>query len=94
MAANPEYGLYGQATVRLRLDDQKPFVQRWSESTDNKALFAPNGAASATQLTKAERLLFEFTPFQSGATTVTFDVRGLDKLLDKVTGACKGKSRR
>jgi len=86
-AANPELGLFDRATVRLRIDDGKPYSERWSESTDDEALFAPP-ISLARRLAHAERLTYQFTPFNSSPVTVAFTVKGLDQVLQKVADAC------
>jgi hypothetical protein len=90
MAATVEYG-YGSHTVRLRLDDARPFRERWSQSTDNEALFAPRAASLARKIAAARTLLFEFTPFNASPQTVEFDVQGLDKFLPGIEAACQSK---
>lgn len=83
-----EWGLFQQATVRLRLDEDKPTRQTWSESTDGKALFAPRAVTLARRLAGASTLRFEFTPFQASPQTVTFHLDGLASRLPQVAGAC------
>ena len=87
-AANPEIGLHNEARVRIRLDDAAPRRQRWSESTNNEALFAPGAISLAKQLAKASTLRFEFTPFNSSSQVVTFDVRGFDRVIGEIAKPC------
>lgn len=94
LSTNPELGRYDEYTVRLRFDNGKPIIQRWSESTDNKALFAPNGLSAARMIAKADRMLFEFTPFNARPAIAEFKVAGLASKLDKVTAACGKPGRR
>lgn len=75
-------------SVRVRLDASVPLRQEWTRSTDYKALFAPDAITFARQLTKARDFIFEFTQFQEGPRTVTFDVSNLDAKLKKVADAC------
>lgn len=91
VSANPELGLYNQYTVRLRFDNNKPISQRWSGSTDNTALFAPQSTKLAKQINKSEKMLFEFTPFQMSPQVVEFDVKGLEPYLKKIAETCKWK---
>ena len=91
MSAMPEYGLYNENTVRIRVDDNKPYKERWSESTDNEALFAPNAIGLAKKLNKAERMLFEFTPYNSNSQLAEFDVRGLNYYLSEIADTCNWK---
>ena len=78
-------------TVRVRIDDRAAERQRWTDSTDDKALFAPSPLQLARDLTKAKTLRLEFTPFQASPATVIFDVTGLDHHIGKVAAACKWK---
>jgi len=78
--------------VRIRFDDSSPERQFWSESTDHRAIFAPDAVTFARALTKARKLLFEFTPFEERARTVSFEVSGLDGKLQKIAAACDWES--
>jgi type VI secretion system protein VasI len=89
MAANPELGLYNEHTVRIRVDATTPTTQRWSQSTNNEALFAPQPIALARRLVAGERLVFEFTPFNAGRAVAEFDIRGLRPGLREVATTCK-----
>lgn len=88
MSATPEYGLYNEHTVRIRLDSNKPFKERWGEATNREALFAPRPIQLAKNLAKAKTMLFEFVPFNANPTTITFNVEGLDQHLSEVAKAC------
>jgi hypothetical protein len=88
MPAQPEYGKFEEATVRLRLDNRAPETEVWSESTDGKALFAPDAMALIPKLATAKRLRFEFTPFNSSGVLAEFSISGLDAYIGKIAGAC------
>ncbi len=75
-------------TVRLRFDDEKPITQHWSESTDSKALFAPNAILLAKQLSDHNKFTFEFTPFQGNPAIAVFELDGISKHIGKVEKAC------
>ncbi len=83
-----EYGQFGTHSVRVKYDDAAPVRQRWTESTDNVALFSPAPAAMLKQLTKSEIFLFEFTPFQETAKTAKFNLAGLKSQLQTVASIC------
>lgn len=76
------------ATVRLRIDTLPAMRENWGESTDNKALFAPNPIALARRLAKGRVLLFEFTPFNASPTSTRFDLTELSDLITEVSTAC------
>ena len=91
MSPNPEYGKFNSATVRIRLDNEKPFKQTWKESTDGKALFAPKAISLAKKLNKSDKMLFEFTPYNSNPQLVELDVRGLEPYLMELSKTCNWK---
>jgi hypothetical protein len=74
--------------VRVKFDESSPMRQTWGKSTDDKALFAPDAITFARTLTKTKTFLLEFTPFQEGTRTISFDVTKLDEKLGKVSDAC------
>ena len=88
VSPNPEYGLYNKSTVRIRLDDNKFLKQRWSESTNGEALFAPKAISLARKLNKSRTMLFEFTPYNSNSQLAEFDVRGLEPYLKELSKTC------
>lgn len=88
---NPEYGLSNEATVKLRLDDKKPFQQTWGLSTDGKALFASFPIPMAIHLYSAKKLTVSFVPFNSSPAIAEFDVRGIDKHLPELAKTCGWK---
>lgn len=83
-----EYGETDSAKVRVKYDDGSPIGERWSKATSGDALFSPAANTFAKKLATSQTFMFEFTPFQKSAETVTFNVRGLDKHLGKVASAC------
>ena len=91
VSANPELGLYNEFTVRIRLDKNKPFKQRWGESTNGEALFAPRAIALAKKINKSKKMLFEFTPYNSNSQLAEFDVRGLEPYLKELADTCNWK---
>jgi hypothetical protein len=74
--------------IRIKFDGSAPVRQSWGKSTDGQALFVPDAITFARQLTTAKTFLLEFTPFQEGTRTVSFDVTKLDDKLRKVSDAC------
>ena len=64
-------------TVSLTFDDQPAQTERWPDSADHDALFAPNGRALIDQITQARTLRFGFTPHNASAVTAEFQVEGL-----------------
>lgn len=91
MSPNPEVGNYNKATVRLRLDEGKPFRQSWNESTNGESLFAPRSIQLTKKINKSKKMLFEFTPYNSNPQLAEFDVRGLEPYLKELANTCKWK---
>jgi len=87
MAASVEYDTE-RHTVRLRFDEGNPTTQRWSESTDHEALFAPNPTQLAKQMLGSKALTFQFTPFNASPAIARFNLQGLGSHLQKVASAC------
>jgi len=78
-------------TVRIGLDDAPERVERWPDSADHDALFAPDGSALARQLTGASTLQFGFTPHNASPVVAHFNVAGLAELLDSASRDCGWK---
>lgn len=88
MAADVEEGNYDGATVRIRLDDSPAETLNTGRSTDDEALFFENAPQLISRLERAERLLFQFTPFNASPTETSFDLRGLSEVLPQLRAAC------
>jgi type VI secretion system protein VasI len=88
MAAEVETGNFDGATVRIRLDDSAAETLNTSRSTDDKALFFENAPQLISRLEQAERLLFQFTPFNAAPAETSFDLRGLSEVLPELRAAC------
>jgi len=91
MPAAVERGDLEGHTVRVRFDDGEAQRQRWSQSTDSKALFARNAVQMARRIAKAKTLRLEFTPFNASPVIATFDVSGFDQHIGRVAAACGWK---
>jgi hypothetical protein len=75
-------------TVRLRYNDQPAPDERWSEATDDEALFAPDGIAMARRIAAAETMRFEFKPFMGDPQAATFHLAGVSSVVGHVAQAC------
>jgi hypothetical protein len=80
--------ILNDGNVRVKFDQSSPSRQTWGKSTDDKALFVPDAITFARELTNAKVFLLEFTPFQEGSRTVSFDVTNLGPRLKKISDAC------
>lgn len=91
MSLRPELGHFQKYTVRYRFDNNSPISELWSESTDDKAVFAPRPTAFLKRVAQAKNLSIEVTPFHSNPGVATFHVDGFSEPLAKITEACRGR---
>lgn len=89
MYPDVEYGHDG-STVRVRFDKTKAFRQRWSKSTDGKALFSPYPKSFFRQMRKHKTLWFQFTPYNSSSISTYFNVgEGINRLSKAISRGCR-----
>ncbi len=75
-------------TVRVAFDDEAGTHERWPDSVEHDALFAPDGQAMATRLLAARQMRFTFSPHNAVPVTATFDVAGLAQHLAPIAKRC------
>jgi hypothetical protein len=75
-------------TVTYSLDGGATRSERWPDSMDHDALFAPDGAAFAAALARASTLRFGYTPHNAAPVTTEFAVAGIGELLDSAAKPC------
>jgi hypothetical protein len=78
-------------TVHLTFDDQPEATERWADSSDHDALFAPNGAAFAHRLTGTNVLKVGYSPHNAPRAVAEFHVGGLAALLEPAARQCGWK---
>ena len=78
-------------TVTVSVDDEPLKTERWPDSDDHDALFAPDGAAFAQRLLHAHTLRFGYSPHNANDVVAHFHVSGLAELIDPVAKECGGK---
>jgi hypothetical protein len=76
-------------TISIAFDNEAATTQRWMDSEEHDALFAPNGAAFARRLAQSHTLRFGFTPHNAAPVTMQFSTAGFDKILERVAGQCR-----
>jgi type VI secretion system protein VasI len=81
------YNLDG-ATVTIRLDENKAFRVRMSESTDGEALFFSDAKEIIQRMTKHQQMLFQFVPFNASPTMTTFPISDLEDTIKPLRAAC------
>jgi hypothetical protein len=75
-------------TVKLEFDARPSAHERWPDSVEHDALFAPDGRAFVEQLASSQALRFTFAPHNAGPAAALFDVRGLKEKM-AATRACQ-----
>jgi hypothetical protein len=75
-------------TVTVSVDGEPIRTEHWTDADDHTALFAPDGAAFAKRLRRAQQLEFSYTPHNSQMVTVRFHVAGLDALSAPAVKTC------
>jgi hypothetical protein len=78
-------------TVRVSFDGEPDVTERWADSDDHDALFAPDGAAFALRLLTAQKLRFSYTPHNAPRAVVEFETSGLDSLIAPAAKQCGWK---
>ena len=80
-------------TVRIQFDGGAVATERWADSSEHDALFAPNGAAFVQRLVSARQLKFGFSPHNADPVVATFEVDGLAAHLASAARQCGWKNR-
>jgi hypothetical protein len=75
-------------TVRFSFDGNPDVTERWPDSEEHDALFAPNGAAFAHRVAAARELRFGFKPHNAPPVTAHFTVAGLSALIEPAAREC------
>ena len=75
-------------TVRVAFDDEDGTHERWPDSVEHDALFAPDGQAMAARLLAARQMRFTFSPHNAAPVTATFEVGGLAEHLGPIAKRC------
>ena len=75
-------------TVRVAFDGAAGTHERWPDSVEHDALFAPDGKAMAARLLAANQMRFTFSPHNAAPVTATFEVAGLGELLKPIAKRC------
>lgn len=75
-------------TVTFAFDDEAGTSQRWPDSAEHDALFAPDGAAFAQRVAHASTMRIGYTPHNATPVVAAFHVSGLAPLMDSVAKEC------
>ncbi|MDP1545269.1 MAG: type VI secretion system-associated protein TagO [Anaerolineales bacterium] len=86
--SNVEYGRYNKATVRVRFDQNQAFETITSESTTGEALFFRDPHQMIISMLRSNEMVFGFTPFNANPAVTTFDLRGLENVIEPLKQSC------
>jgi hypothetical protein len=78
-------------TVSFGFDNDPLRNERWTDSEEHDALFAPDGALFARRIVDAHALSFGYTPHNAAPVVARFQVSGLGDRIEPVAAACGWK---
>jgi hypothetical protein len=81
----------GLHSVRLTFDDGGDSEERWPDSAEHDALFAPDGTALARRISSAHHLRFGFSPHNADPVQVDFDLGDAATVVSHVAKTCGWK---
>jgi Type VI secretion system VasI, EvfG, VC_A0118 len=74
--------------VTVSFDEEPARTERWLDSDDHDALFAPDGVAFVQRVARARSLAFGYTPHNSPSVVARFQVNGLHELIVPAAKEC------
>ena len=81
----------GLHSVRLTFDGAPESDERWPDSAEHDALFAPDGTALARRISTAHHLRFGFSPHNADPVQVDFDLGDAGSVVATVAKTCGWK---
>jgi hypothetical protein len=78
----------GLHSVRLTFDDAAGSEERWPDSAEHDALFAPDGTALARRISSAHHLRFGFSPHNADPVQVDFELGDAAAVMSHVAKTC------
>ena len=81
----------GLHSVRLTFDGAAGSEERWPDSAEHDALFAPDGTALARRISSAHRLRFGFSPHNADPVQVDFELGDAATVMSHVAKTCGWK---
>lgn len=76
--------------VTSRIDKEAAVTTRWSLSTDSKASFMPQVAATLQKFDGASTFVVNLTPYNESPITAIFDITGASEAFKDIRRDCKG----
>ena len=83
----------GLHSVRLTFDDAAGSEERWPDSAEHDALFAPDGTALARRISSAHHLRFGFSPHNAEPVQVDFELGDAATVMSHVAKTCGWNSK-
>lgn len=75
-------------TVRFAFDGGGEVSERWPDSAEHDALFAPDGGAFAERVAHAQTMTFGYAPHNAAPVVAKFHVAGLARFLEPAAKEC------
>ena len=75
-------------TVSFRFDDEPATTERWPDSAEHDALFAPDAVRFAERIMHARTLRFGYTPHNASTVEAQFSVSGLTPQIEPAAKDC------
>ena len=75
-------------SVGIRFDDQPESSERWADSSEHDALFAPDGAAFASKIASSTKVRFSYKPHNANRAVAEFPTSGLTQAMEPVAKQC------
>ena len=75
-------------TVQIGFDGEPATTERWPDSVEHDALFAPDGEAFARRVAGAKTMTFAFKPHNALPVEATFNVSGFEPLIAPAAKQC------
>ena len=80
--------LLDSEVTTIRLGREKAHTLKMLKSTDGRALFFPSAISNIKKIWKYQKMVFRYTPYNSGDKTVTFNIGGLMSEIAPLRKAC------
>lgn len=87
-----DWYLAENVSVQWRIDQEKPAAQTWNGSTNHKAAGLWDGGRSIPLIKSMlgkKTFLIRITTYNEGAREMSFNIEGLDKVIEPLRTACK-----
>jgi len=81
----------GDHGVTLRFDDGPGSAERWPDSDEHDALFAPDAASFVQRVAGSRTMQFSYTPHNAPTVTASFHTAGLGQQMSAFPKECEGK---